>query len=98
MSYIKGLGQKFELLDRRLSEFRPPQPAVEQPSSKITDEQMEEKETEIQTLCQQNFTLEKENKIFNDESSDKKSKSTFKRRQLIFIFWKRVFLRSKRRR
>ncbi len=83
MSYIKGLDQKFELLDRRLSEFRPPQPVVEQPRSEITDKQMEEKDIEIKELSQQKSKLENENKNLSKQLESLKSDLLLEREKLI---------------
>jgi len=83
ISYIKGLDQKFELLDRRLSEFRPAQPVVEQPISQITEEQMEEKVTEIKELSQSKSKLERENKNLGKKLDSLKSDLLVEREKLV---------------
>jgi kinesin family protein C1 len=85
MNVIKGLDQKFELLDRRLSEFRPPQSVVEQSSNQITAEELEEKTTQIKDLSQTKSKLEKQNKNLGLELSSLKSDLSAERERLISI-------------
>ncbi len=73
MNYIKGLDQKFESLDRRLSEFRPAPPVVEQPSNQFSEKEMEEKVAEIKKLADKKSTLENENRTLSLELSSLKS-------------------------
>lgn len=86
MNVIKGLDQKFELLDRRLSEFRPPQPpqpVVEQASNQITEEELEEKTTQINYLSKTKSRLEEQNKNLGVELSSLKSDLSAEREHLI---------------
>lgn len=73
MNYIKGLDQKFEILDRRLSEYHAAPPVVEQPANEFSAKEMEEKEAEIKELAGKNSTLEKENRSLSSELSSLKS-------------------------
>ena len=86
MNVIKGLDQKFELLDRRLSEFhppQPPQPVVEQPSNQIMEEELEEKTTQIKDLSKTKSRLEEQNKVLGVELSSLKSDLSAEREHLI---------------
>ena len=83
MNYIKGLDQKFEILDRRLSEFHPTNPVVEQPYNQISVEEMEEKVIEIKELSQNKSALEKENKNLGLELSSLQSDLAVEREKVI---------------
>ena len=61
MNAIKGLGEKFEILDRRLSIFPPPQPT---PGQQVTDpntiEELKGKIIQISRLSKRSLKLEKD--------------------------------------
>lgn len=83
MNVIKGLDEKFELLDRRLSEMNPPQASVEQSSNQVNAEELEEKVVEIKELMANKSQLEKENQVLSSKISSLNSELSAERAKLL---------------
>ena len=82
INVIKGLEGKFELLDRRLSEFHPQQP-VDQSSNQIIAEELEAKRIQIEKLSLKNSKFEEDNKNLCLELTSLKSDISAEREKLI---------------
>jgi kinesin family member C1 len=85
LNVIKGLGKKFEKLDRRLSEIHmpvangalPPKPSMENTA------QLDAKMIQIQTLTDKNSKLEMKNEQIGRELRSVESKLSAERQQLV---------------
>mmetsp|Transcript_27134 Transcript_27134/g.59712 ORF Transcript_27134/g.59712 Transcript_27134/m.59712 type:complete len:981 (+) Transcript_27134:43-2985(+) len=83
MNAIRGLGEKFEILDRRLSVFPPPQPkSGQQVPDPNTIEELKGKTIQISKLSKKNSKLEKDNENLALEVSRAKSDLSSERQKL----------------